>query len=284
MMKWHTMATLTLTVGLLIGCSAPPPAATEPTVPVPTVTTSPTTQPTVTQPPATQPAPAEPTVPIAETPAPEGGTQEPSTLPDTGMPDTGLPDTGAAVVENVDVRILESFPVQVQAVVTGYLPDGCTTITSVEAVRESTTFRIRMTTERPAEAMCTMAIVSFEQVVPLDIADLPAGDYQVRVNDLSVDFALPENGAATAPLPEAGAYPVVETTTGFVMAQVDVTIYAAPMADGAAIGLIAGGQMARVTGVSPDGLWWRVICPDDTVGDCWVSAATDLTVPASPPN
>jgi hypothetical protein len=190
-----------------------------------------------------------------------------------------------AVVDGLDVRIMESFPVQVQAVVTGYLPDGCTTITGVEAVNEGTAFRIHITTERPADAMCTQQIVPFEQVVGLTTADLPAGTYQVVVNDMSVSFELPSSETPAEPAePEAGEYPVVETTTGFVMAQVDVPIYDAPSEDGAEIGMIAGGQLARVTGASPDGAWWRVICPDESVGDCWVSAAPELTAPASPPN
>jgi hypothetical protein len=47
------------------------------------------------------------------------------------------------------------------------------------------------------------------------------------------------------------------------------------------IGQVAGGMQARVTGANSDGQWWRVICPDYTVGDCWVSAAPALTQPAA---
>jgi hypothetical protein len=82
---------------------------------------------------------------------------------------------------------------------------------------------------------------------------------------------------------EGAAHPVVETTTEFVQAQVDVPMVDAPAADANEIGRVAGGQMARVTGASPDGAWWRVICPDDSVGDCWLSAAPDVTLPATPP-
>ena len=45
---------------------------------------------------------------------------------------------------------------------------------------------------------------------------------------------------------------------------------------------IAGGQQALVTGVSRDSHWWRVICPDSTVGNCWVSADPTLTQPIAP--
>lgn len=237
--------------GLLIGCSTTTPATEVPPTQAPAATAVATTEATA--------VPAEPTSPA-----------EPPTLPDTGM----------AVVEQLDVRILESFPVQIHAAVTGYLSDGCTTISAIEAVNEGNTFRIHITTERPADAICTMQIVNFEEVIPLDVTGLPAGSYQVVVNDLSATFDLPEGASSEG---ETGTNPVVETETEYVSAQVDVPIYDAPRADGNEIGLIAGGQMALVTGASPDGAWWRVICPDDTVGDCWVSAAPELTVPASPP-
>jgi len=45
---------------------------------------------------------------------------------------------------------------------------------------------------------------------------------------------------------------------------------------------IAAGQQVRVTGVSRDSTWWRVICPDDTVGHCWISADAALTRPVVP--
>jgi inhibitor of cysteine peptidase len=95
------------------------------------------------------------------------------------------------VVENIEVRILETYPVQIHVELSGYLPDGCTTIRATEVENAGTTFRIRMTTGRPANAMCTMAITPFQEVVPLDVIGLPAGVYQVAVNDLWAEFTLP---------------------------------------------------------------------------------------------
>lgn len=45
---------------------------------------------------------------------------------------------------------------------------------------------------------------------------------------------------------------------------------------------IAAGQQVRVTGVNRDSTWWRVTCPDDTVGHCWISADGSLTRPVAP--
>jgi hypothetical protein len=189
-----------------------------------------------------------------------------------------------AVVESLDVRILESFPVQVQAVVSGYLPDSCTQIVSVGAINAGTTFRIRIDTERPADAMCAMVITNFEEVVTLETAGLPAGAYDVRVNDLMVAFELPGGATPNQPPLQGGAHFFLETDVETIAAQVDLPIYDAPMPSRIEIGVIFAGQIARVTGVSPEGDYWRVMCPDDTVGDCWVSAAPEMSVPATAPN
>jgi hypothetical protein len=105
---------------------------------------------------------------------------------------------GMAAVEAVDVLILESFPVQVNVVARGNLPDGCTTISDATQERDGNTFRVMITTVRPVDAMCTEALVLFEKVIALDVYGLPAGVYTVDVNgvtapfELAVDNVLPE--------------------------------------------------------------------------------------------
>ena len=66
---------------------------------------------------------------------------------------------------------------------------------------------------------------------------------------------------------------VVETDVQYVRPVSDVNIYSQPDVNSSVIGLVAGGQTALVTGASPDGGWWRVVCPDDSVGSCWVPSA-----------
>jgi hypothetical protein len=60
-------------------------------------------------------------------------------------------------------------------------------------------------------------------------------------------------------------------------------MYDGPGETNTEIGVVAGGMTAAVTGVSADGLWWRVICPDGTEGDCWISADPQLTQPTTAP-
>jgi hypothetical protein len=66
---------------------------------------------------------------------------------------------------------------------------------------------------------------------------------------------------------------VVETDVQYVRPVNDVNIYSQPDVNSSVIGLVEGGQTALVTGASPDGSWWRVVCPDDSVGSCWVPSA-----------
>ena len=76
------------------------------------------------------------------------------------------------------------------------------------------------------------------------------------------------------PLPDTTGYP---TNVQYVMALRDVNIYSAPGDQFSIIGFVAAGQTAKVTGISADRNWWRVICPDGSVGSCWVTTAPDQT-------
>ncbi|MBW6466101.1 MAG: hypothetical protein K0B06_06325 [Brevefilum sp.] len=99
--------------------------------------------------------------------------------------------TSDAVVEDLAVMIMESYPVQVSVQLSGYLPDGCTTIKEVRSSREGDTFTVRIVTQRPGgDVACTMAIVPFEETIPLEVEGLSAGEYKVRVGGLSETFTL----------------------------------------------------------------------------------------------
>lgn len=75
----------------------------------------------------------------------------------------------------------------------------------------------------------------------------------------------------------------VETSVRYVRALTDMPIYLGEPGDTRTYGVIwPAGQTAMVTGVSYDGQWWRVVCPDDAVGNCWVSASPQQTQPTLP--
>lgn len=108
---------------------------------------------------------------------------------------------GVAAVDEIDIRLVESFPVQVNVAARGNLPDGCTEIDEAQVRREGNLFRVTLTTRRPADQMCTEALVPYEYVFPLDVEGLRAGEYTVDVNGvvgtftLEIDNVLPEEGS-----------------------------------------------------------------------------------------
>lgn len=187
-------------------------------------------------------------------------------------------DAGEAVLELLTVETLEALPVQVQAVIRGQLPDACTYVANVRQVREGNTFRLQLTTARYANRRCAQVMTPFEQRVVLDTSGLPAGTYSVRINQISTAFTL-----AAPIIDDRAGDGVVLTPVQYVMAQADIAIHNAPRPDARVIGNIFGGMIARVTGASVDQQWWRVLCPDDTVGSCWVLADPGSTQPTQPP-
>jgi hypothetical protein len=127
-----------------------------------------------------------------------------------GPPAPGI-ETGIAAVDEIDILIMESFPVQVAVVARGFLPDGCTEIDEVRSrfEPESDRFVVEITTVRDADAVCTQALVPFEERFALDVYGLPAGTYFVDVNGVvgtftfDVDNVLPEQSGESIPWDEA---------------------------------------------------------------------------------
>jgi inhibitor of cysteine peptidase len=114
-------------------------------------------------------------------------TEPPTTVPPTDTPQPSPVETpelvvgNEAYVETVQVLIMESMPVQVALEITGYLPDGCTSIASVIPERDGNTFNVAITTQRNIAALCTQALVPFSERVSLEVLGLPAGTYTVSV-------------------------------------------------------------------------------------------------------
>lgn len=106
------------------------------------------------------------------------------------------PVRGQAIVDSIQVLTLESFPVQVNVLARGELPDGCTTIDEVISQRVESDYRVVITTLRQPDAVCTQAVVPFEETIPLDVANLPAGTYTVSVNGITGTFTLDVDNVA----------------------------------------------------------------------------------------
>ena len=102
-----------------------------------------------------------------------------------------VPITGMAVVQSVDIQILESMPLQVNAVIRGQLPDaGCTTISGITQTRDGNTFNITLTTTTDPLALCALALTPFDEVVQLDTGNLLPAPYVVSANGVQQAFEL----------------------------------------------------------------------------------------------
>lgn len=71
----------------------------------------------------------------------------------------------------------------------------------------------------------------------------------------------------------------VPTSTTYVMALADLNLRSGPGTAYSVAGWMAHGQIARVTGASSDGGWWRLDCPSSKAAECWVTAASAHTRP-----
>ena len=94
-----------------------------------------------------------------------------------------------ANVEYIDIVILESFPVQVHVVASGYLPNPCTEIDQITQERTDNHFSIKISTYR-SPGICIQIIVPFEETIPLEVDGLHAGTYTVEVNGIQGSFVL----------------------------------------------------------------------------------------------
>ena len=100
-----------------------------------------------------------------------------------------LPITGLAPVDEIDILILEIFPVQINVIASGNLPDPCTEISEVIKEREGDTFFITIKTYR-SPGFCIQVIAPFKEIIPLEVYGLPAGTYTVDVNGVQATFDL----------------------------------------------------------------------------------------------
>ncbi|MGE4412198.1 MAG: hypothetical protein AB7E45_00700 [Candidatus Caldatribacteriota bacterium] len=71
----------------------------------------------------------------------------------------------------------------------GYLPTPCYEITRIEQRREGNTFYVTVMM-KDSGLVCIQVIEPYQEVVALDVYGLPAGNYQLNVNDVVGSFAL----------------------------------------------------------------------------------------------
>lgn len=112
-----------------------------------------------------------------------------------------------------------------------------------------------------------------ETVVPVETA-VPQETVE------TVETAVPTTESpATAPAP-AQPVVIVPTDVERVMALANLNVRLGPGLGFTVVDWLTEGETAVVTGVSEDGGWWRILCPEPSPGiSCYVSAAGQFTQP-----
>jgi hypothetical protein len=112
-----------------------------------------------------------------------------------------------AIVEFLEIILLESFPLQAQAKVIGYLRDGCEELYEIDVEKQEMDFVITLTTRRPTgDIACTEALVPFEEVVKVEIEGLDAGTYTVIAQDQKAKFELTVDNVSQGPASDKFEY------------------------------------------------------------------------------
>ena len=101
-----------------------------------------------------------------------------------------------APIETVDIQVLESVPIQVNVIAKGTFSNGCGNLDETYSKKQGETFMITITQKNIGE-VCTMALVPFEKIIPLDVNGLTEGSYNVIVNNIKSSFILPINNVIT---------------------------------------------------------------------------------------
>ena len=96
----------------------------------------------------------------------------------------------AEYIESVRVIYPPAWPEEIQIIVNGFLPDGCTEIYMIEPVRNENGYSVKIYTKREVGVVCTEVLEPFEEMFVLDTRELGSGNYSVFVYGKSTDFSL----------------------------------------------------------------------------------------------
>ena len=122
----------------------------------------------------------------------------------TPVPQTQMA-TREAQVQSVEIKILQSSPAQIDAIVRGNLTESCAVLAEPQFAYADHTFQITVLAASPSDRGCMQLTTPFESTFPLNAIDLQPGTYTVTVNGLSKVFTLtpppaqPADSSSTVP-------------------------------------------------------------------------------------
>jgi hypothetical protein len=89
-------------------------------------------------------------------------------------------------IENVDVLIAESYPVQVFVHVRGYMPDPCWEAQPPDITEDGARIDIEILAERKTDEICVQVIQDYEENIAL--GTMEPGTYTVSINGVEREF------------------------------------------------------------------------------------------------
>jgi hypothetical protein len=118
-------------------------------------------------------------------------------LPSANVPvATPLPQLKPASVESIKINQIVSFPVEINVIARGHLPNACAAIDQVRQQRSGSDFNITIESLHLGDERCGDSRVPFEETIMLDVIGLPAGIYVVDLNGLKGTFKLMRENVA----------------------------------------------------------------------------------------
>jgi len=125
----------------------------------------------------------------------------------TAVVATPLPQLRLANVESIKINQILTFPVEVNVIARGHLPNACAVIDQIRQERDGSDFNIVIESLHQGDASCGEDRIPFEETIMLDVLGLPAGIYVVDLNGLRGTFKLmteniadPENAVVSGQL------------------------------------------------------------------------------------
>ena len=102
-----------------------------------------------------------------------------------------------AIVTDFELRASETSSMRIEAWVIGFFTNTCARINNVTELRDGNDILITMATARTAAEGCELEQrAEFLQIIDLDVSDLKAGEYTVKVGGFSDTFELSEEDLA----------------------------------------------------------------------------------------
>jgi hypothetical protein len=96
---------------------------------------------------------------------------------------------GVLLIERIEVEVRESDPVQVVAVVQGWLGDGCTTIGPITQERDGAVIQVTLGAVHSGAEVCTAIAPAVNEQIVLE-GDFPPGEYLLEIQGEQISFSV----------------------------------------------------------------------------------------------